>query len=60
MRASSTQRHWDVYTTVYGRQKRCYNVETTSCTYWDTPIFTSSPGFQVGIGNKLRLFAMDS
>ena len=31
----STRRRFDVETTLVGRQKRCYNVETTSCVYWE-------------------------
>ena len=27
----STRRRFDVVTTLFGRQQRCYNVETTSC-----------------------------
>ena len=30
----STRRCFDVDTMLFGRQKRCYNVETTSCAYW--------------------------
>ena len=30
----STRRRFDVGTTLFGRQQRCYNVETTSCAYW--------------------------
>ena len=29
----STQRRFDVETTLFGRQRRCYNVETTSYVY---------------------------
>ena len=29
----STRRRFDVDTTLFGRQQRCYNVETTSCSY---------------------------
>ena len=32
----STRRRFDVGTTLFGRQPRCYNVETTSCGCWDT------------------------
>ena len=32
----STRCHFDVGTTLLGRQQRCYNVETTSCVYWAT------------------------
>ena len=31
----STRRRFDVDTTLFGRQQRCYNVETTSCDYWE-------------------------
>ena len=30
-----TRRRFDVDTTLFGRQQRCYNVETTSCAYWE-------------------------
>ena len=29
-----TRRRFDVDTTLFGRQQRCYNVETTSCACW--------------------------
>ena len=31
----STQRRFDVNTTLFGRQQRCYNVERTPCTCWE-------------------------
>ena len=38
----STRRRFDVVTTLYGRQQRCYNVETTSCALWDVfPLLTT-------------------
>ena len=30
----STRLCFDVGATLFGRQQRCYNVKTTSCTYW--------------------------
>ena len=30
----STRCRFDVDTTLFGRQQRCYNVETTPCAYW--------------------------
>ena len=29
---------FDVDTTLYGRQQRCYNVETVPCAYWVRPL----------------------
>ena len=35
----SERRRSDVDTTLYRRQQRCYDVETTSCVYWETIIY---------------------
>ena len=41
--AEPEKSRFDVVTTLFGRQQRCYNVETTSCAYWEMFRFISNP-----------------
>ena len=43
----STRRRSDVYTTFYRKQKRCYNVKTTSFVYWEVKSSVHHFGFHV-------------
>ena len=43
----STRRRLDVVTTLFGRQQRCYNVET-SCAYWGTLCVSVVYGMEYG------------